>query len=408
MKDNKKRKVAELVSYLLIAITVAVPPYIPIIGDNPIIGFLFQILLLFVIFYNRSSFFGDKLHKIVKLYFFWAFICIIRGLLIADNYIEYKQLLIGSLGMLTPIVIFLFNKPAYVANIYSKWVRGLVLIIVLLICLGIGLSELYVSPLLLLCFYAPLFKKRKRIILFFFLILFIINDLEARSQIIKGGLVLIALLCIYFDVRVSNSLLKKIHVASYLSVLILFGFILADSTQVIFGNLTVEEAQSHNNGKDANQFDTRSLLLVDVFNSAVENKYFIYGNTPARGFEYSASTDLFVNQYDNEKTFNKGERHKNEMGLTNIFTWCGLIGLILYTMVYIKASSLAIYHSNNTYIKYLACYVGFCWAYGWVEFPTNFASMDIALWVMIALCYSEKIRSMSNEEFKNWIPTLWK
>ena len=110
--------------------------------------------------------------------------------------------------------------------------------------------------------------------------------------------------------------------------------------------------------------------------------------------------------YDDESVFNKNERHKNEMVLTNIYTWLGLIGLFLYSMFYFRASYLAVYKSKNKYLPLLGCYMAFRWSFGWIEDVNNFYIQDVSLWIMIAICLSYKVRNMSNQDFVDWINSL--
>lgn len=127
------------------------------------------------------------------------------------------------------------------------------------------------------------------------------------------------------------------------------------------------------------------------------------GRTPARGND-SAS----FGSYNAEKLkTGKYERHFNELCHTNIFTWLGLIGVILYSFIYFRSSYLAVYKSNNIYIKYLGCFIAFRWAYGWIEDFNQFDIMNISLWMMIAMGISFQFRSLSNQQFKLWINSIF-
>ena len=113
--------------------------------------------------------------------------------------------------------------------------------------------------------------------------------------------------------------------------------------------------------------DTRSLIYLDVLDSAIKHHYVLQGRTPARGNDIEYSGILFKWAYDDSYIFNKDERHANEVVHLNTFTWTGLIGLILYSLIYFKATYLAVYKSRNVYISLLGCYVAFQWSYGWIE-----------------------------------------
>ena len=57
---------------------------------------------------------------------------------------------------------------------------------------------------------------------------------------------------------------------------------------------------------------------------------------------------------------------------------------------------------NNSYIKFLGVFVAFRWALGWIEDINLFFIQSIILWMLIAMCMSEKFRKMSDAEFRMW------
>ena len=87
----------------------------------------------------------------------------------------------------------------------------------------------------------------------------------------------------------------------------------------------------------------------------------------------------------------------------NIFTWTGIIGVLLYMMVFYRASYLAINQSKNSYAKLIGLYIAFRWVYAWVEDINNFSLNYFMLWVFIGLCYSHEFRGMTNQEVKWWV-----
>jgi hypothetical protein len=99
---------------------------------------------------------------------------------------------------------------------------------------------------------------------------------------------------------------------------------------------------------------------------------------------------------------NRGERLSNEVNILNIFTWTGVIGVILYSSIFFIASGLAINQSNNIYCKVLGVFISFKWAYGWVEDFSRFDINWITTWLLIGMCFSKSIRAKSNDEFKAW------
>ena len=97
------------------------------------------------------------------------------------------------------------------------------------------------------------------------------------------------------------------------------------------------------------------------------------------------------------------ERFSNEVSVLNVFTWTGLIGVLLYFLVFFRASYLAVNKSNNIYMKIVGLYVAFRWAYAWVEDFNRFDLSNLFLWIMIGMCFSNSFRAMNNLEVKFWV-----
>ena len=51
----------------------------------------------------------------------------------------------------------------------------------------------------------------------------------------------------------------------------------------------------------------------------------------------------------------------------------------------------------------MGLFVSFRWTYAWVEDFNNYDIMNVVLWILIALCYSQSFREMNDEEIKYWV-----
>jgi hypothetical protein len=103
-----------------------------------------------------------------------------------------------------------------------------------------------------------------------------------------------------------------------------------------------------------------------------------------------------------EEMYGKNERYRNEASMLNVFTWTGIIGVIIYSLIFWQASYLGIYKSKNNVAKMLGLYVSFRWLYAWVEDVNNFDLNYFILWFIVGLCMSETFRNLTNEEVKIW------
>ena len=140
-------------------------------------------------------------------------------------------------------------------------------------------------------------------------------------------------------------------------------------------------------------------------NSALQNHYIIQGHSLARGYDSimfgEALNEAMGNQF-------RGERPASETCILNVFTYMGIIGVILYMLIFMRSTFLAIFHSNNNYIKIIALFVLFRWIYSWIEELAFFNITYLMLWIMVAMCFSPYFRMMTNKDFKCWFKTIIK
>ncbi|WP_295913157.1 hypothetical protein [uncultured Alistipes sp.] len=149
--------------------------------------------------------------------------------------------------------------------------------------------------------------------------------------------------------------------------------------------------------------DTRTFIYEEVITSAIRHRYVLFGRTPARG-----NDSAWFGAYNAEElNTGKYERHSNEVCHPNVFTWLGLIGMLMYSFLYLKSSYLAVYCSNNLFMKLLGVFIAFRWAYGWIEDFNSFQIMSISIWMMIAMGFSASFRQMNNNMFKTWIRSIF-
>jgi hypothetical protein len=137
-------------------------------------------------------------------------------------------------------------------------------------------------------------------------------------------------------------------------------------------------------------------MYEEVLRSAKNYNYWVIGRSPARGNETFAFASLL------EEITGRNERYRNEANITNVFTWMGIIGVILYFLVFYKATYLAINKSNNIFSKLIGLFVAFRWMYAWVEDYYAFDMNNFVIWIMIGTCFSYSFRKMNNAEVIIW------
>ena len=69
---------------------------------------------------------------------------------------------------------------------------------------------------------------------------------------------------------------------------------------------------------------------------------------------------------------------------------------------------MALYKSNNIWMKYISIFIAFNWAWGWLENGVGFNILNIGIWMMIAMGFSERFRAMTDKEIEEWVISIFK
>ena len=352
--------------------------------------------------------FEAKDNSLLTIYFVWVFLSIVRGALFytLGNYWIWKNWFYGSFDVLLPALIYLYARPEILSSILRTWLKYVpFLLICLLPFVPRGAYHFFLGPIYIVAFFWPLYSGKWKVIILLLMLLMLGADFTARSQVVKAGFVLFFSL-LYLKRRfVSQALLKWMHWIFYILPLTLLFLGLTGRFNVledVFSDESIVVTKIDRDGKVVKEdlsSDTRTFIYIEVISSAIKHDYVWAGRTPARGND-SAFFGTF-----NAEELKTGlyERHSNEAGLPSLFTWLGLIGLILISLIYLRSSYLALYHSNNIYIKILGCFVAFRWGYGWIEDMYGFTPMILGLYMIMAMCMSKTFRRMNDFEMKGWL-----
>ena len=410
-----RKLILKIFPFLVILITIiSIQSYLSINYLNPVAAtWIIEFLTVYIIFIYKKKINNQISHyitrtdlHIITIYFIWVIFNSIRGGFIASNYWEWKQLIMGVLNLSLPLFLYPFTN-AQILNVTLKfWFKYAIIIFIIIIpLLNQGAYHLFWGPIFLISCFIPILPRKWKFICTIILVIMLFIDLGARSQVIKSAIILLIACGIYLQRFISSNLIRLIHGACYVIPVILL-YLGISGIFNIFKDLSSPHQGKYIEKKMVNgqlieddlSADTRTLIYQEVIESAIKHNYVIWGRTPARGND----TTLFGDNFENLK-MGKNERFMNEACHINIFTWLGLIGVILYTFFYLRASYLAIYKSNNIYIKYLGVFIAFRWLYGWIEDVNNFSISGIAIWMIISIGISNEFRSMDNKRFKNWI-----
>lgn len=378
------------------------------IGNDPfwwIVQFAF-IYLLFKLKKNITSPTIETHLLYVKLYVFWNIICIVRGAFVAENYWEWKMLIATSFLLLLPLIVYLANSYRSIQIIIKTWFKyGLIIFILFSPFLWGDAVGKFLIPISFLLLLLPILNTKWKIIVFAFAVFAITFDISARSNVLKFIVPFLIGLLYYIRNFLSNKILNTtrlifLFIPIGLLFLAIIGFFNVFKLDEYLGKHTTKTKSITGEVTEENlTADTRTFLYIEVIESALKNNYVIFGRTPARGNDSEYFGDF------NKETLHTGkqERFTNEVSILNIFTWLGIVGVVLYFLVFIRGSYLAINESNNIFIKLIGLNISFRWTYGFIEDFSRFDLSNIFLWLMIGMCFSESFRQMTNAEMKYWV-----
>lgn len=376
--------------------------------NNTTIVWVLSIIILAVFFLARYSFFDRKNEqnlRIVWIYLLWNIVCIVRGMLVAEIYWDWKGLISNAMALLLPIVAYsATNKKVvqYMLSYYVRYVLPLFLIFTLI--LRADAYGFYLIPMSFLLLFLPALTLRQKILVITVTLVVITADLGARSNVIKFGVPLLILGFYYLRSMITVKVMEAVRLSLFVIPVVLFLLGVSEIFNVfkmddyVKGDYTTVGTDEFGNRVEINvTTDTRTFIYSEVLQSAINNNYWLLGRTPARGND----SEIFGERaYELTR---RSERLANEIGLANVFTWTGIAGVILYTLIFFRASYLAVNRSANIYAKMLGIYIAFRWLYAWVEDVNNFSLNYFMLWVMIGLCFSYTFREMTNKEVALWV-----
>lgn len=380
------------------------------VGAFSLIGI--SIYLLF-----RNEYYRIPVYGFVIAYLIYDLFTVVLGVKEVNSYWVFNQFIRGTIGVMVPVSIFLFATPRNCIPMLR--LLNCFIAIVSIFFLGWALSlEGYAFLLipfycLYLCFMKDM-PKKWRWLTVFFLVLIIINT-DNRSGIIKTAFTLLVLGVSVFPKLLEKILLHISHLVLYaLPVWFLylgwtgqFNVLNPLSTDTVTIRIT-NDPEGENEGamklEEQYTIDTRTFIYIEMLESAIENNYIVFGNTPARGYHSSRFGAYVAN---NVEGIDFDERFESEIGLMNTFTRQGVVGVILLSMLYLCGTIMALFFSRNMYVKRIAVLVAFHWAYGWIENNYHFYMMDLTIFVMLGFCYSPWFRNMSDSEFRLFIRDIF-
>jgi hypothetical protein len=408
----------ELVKFLSISIILITISSANANTDLPIgntyVWWLINLSTLVLLWKSKKYFYNIQNNRLIEpviLYLSWNIICILRGIFVADNYWDWKNLVSMGMVLLLPVSIYISSNRSLVQRcLMITFKYGLPCFILILPFLhGAAIGRFLVNVSIMALFFPVLSKKWKYIILILSVFVILI-DLSARSNVIKFIVPLLLSLIYYCKyyltvgmLNFSRRILLFLPIAMFL--LAVFGiFNIFKMDEYLSGTYETKKIVKGEIIQESLTTDTRTPLYLEVLTSAVKYEYVIFGRTPAKGNE----SRMFGRFALEKLKTGSMDRYSNEVSIMNVFTWTGLVGVVLYFLVFFRATYLAVNKSNNVFLKIIGIYLSFRWTYAWVEDFSNFDLSNFLLWLLIGISLSKEFRSMNEKETISWVKGVFK
>lgn len=371
---------------------------------NTFLWWLLQSFILFI-FYKLKPI-KYVIHPIKFFLIYLGFSAIYGAIFMTENYWDWKLLVNNLMVFSLPLAVLVFGNPIYLPRILKCWFKYAWIILFLLTpFLASDAYGRFLVPFTFLgLFITHLNKKYVILTLIAYLITITLGN-ASRSDMLKFTICLILGFSMLF-----SFLWKRKRLISYIaSTLIIFPiiFFILGATGV-FNIFNIEEELNlkgkykitTSKGEEYSALtDTRTLLYLEELQSAINNNYILFGRSIARGYDSMS----FGDSIDAATGIKRGERQSCETSILNVFNYFGIIGVIIYFIIFFRASFLAIHRSRNIFIPVIGVYVAFRWLFAWIEDFSRFDLNYLFLWIFIGMCYSPMFRNMSNQDYKKWL-----
>lgn len=400
-----KQELRQVFPYTILLISVSsILQWCSLPIGNTFLWWLLQSFILFIFYKLKPKNYVIFPIKLFLLYL--VFSAIYGAIFMAENYWDWKLLVSNLMIFSLPLASLLFGNPIHLPRVLKCWFRyAWIILIILIPFLFSNAYGRFLVPFSFLALFITYLNKKYILLTIIAYLITIILGSDSRSDMLKFTVCLIlGLSVLLLNVWKNRKFIWSVAI-TIMMIPIVF-FILGVSG--IFNIFNIEEELGlegkfeiqNSDNEDYSAFtDTRTLLYVEELQSAVNNNYVILGNSIARGHDSFLFGD-WINEIMGTK---RGERQSSEVSILNVFNYFGIIGVLIYFIIFFRASFLAICRSRNVFIPVIGIYVAFRWLFAWIEDFSWFDLNYLFLWIFIGMCYSPVFRNMSNQDFKKWL-----
>lgn len=323
---------------------------------------------------------------------------------------DLAALLSCCLAMLSCLSIYTLSFPNWLIIACRRLYKYLPLIAIVYMpfakphAFGDLLGFVCTPAMLLLIFFKELPKKQKYI-WFILTIVIVVSSFidDARSNVIKYAFCFLLGITINWD----NFYRRIKHLIWFFFIMPIVLFFLGVFN--IFNIFAIDTYFDSESLSEETIADTRTLVYQEVLLSAIDNDYIVTGRGIGKGYEslFQQRRAEETMSVSNTTDVNAAER-QSEVGMLNIFTWGGIIYVVIYTLFYMSVVYYGIYKSKNRFSRNAAIFLAFYYFYSWVENFQSFSIIYLSSYFFIVMSISPYFREMNNNEVKQYIYKLLK
>jgi hypothetical protein len=331
----------------------------------------------------------------------------IRASFYAEGYWMWKMVIGQFLMTLFYIVIIVSTNMQVVGRYYGLyWIFFLPLVILSMLYQGTPTMLNYVPFSTLMLFFI-LIPKQKRWMLLGIVALFFLTNFQ-RNDLVKIMVAsALGLSFSYFYYQIPKWSIRLVHllflilplILLYLAVIDVFNVFKMD--EYITGEYTQEITTAEGLEEDDLKADTRTFIYRNVFATLETYDAWVWGRSPAFADE---GLDDF---WGVDEITGLAGRYGNEVGVMDILLWYGIVGVVMYFFIYIRASYIAVYKSNNRFAKAVGLYVAFSWMWSFIWEKPLFETFFMIDLVLLGLCFSKQFRESTDKEIGQWVNAIF-
>ena len=372
----------------------------------------YQISVLIVFYlnfknYNLSGMMDRQGYVLTSIFIGWLFCGFLRGAFVAEDYWEWKFVSSNFLVACFFFVIFLGTNIYVVQKYYSLYFIFFIPLVAFSYLMdGTPLNLNYV-PYSTLMIFIGVVPKRYRLFLIAIMIFFFLANFQRNDSIKMLVTVLIGIIMTFFSKLFIKNILKPAYIFLFCLPLILVGlgtsgvFNVFKMDEYIKGDYERKISSNQGKEKDDLKADTRTFIYQNVFFTLNKYDAWLFGRGSAFGDE---GIEGF---FEKENKIRVKGRYGNEVGIMDILLWYGLLGVIFYFLIYLRASFVAIYQSKNRYAKAVGLYVAFLWTWSFIWEKPMFETFFMMDLILLGLCFSNRFRKMNDREVQLWVEGIF-